>query len=64
MDKPRFKEGDWVKEKTGTRGMTVVGITQTGRDAKSYGKVRCRFKQEDGSDAEADFKESDLVPLN
>jgi uncharacterized protein YodC (DUF2158 family) len=63
MDKPKFKEGDWVKEKTGTRGMTVVASSQTDGQTDSS-KVRCRFKQEDGTDREENFKESDLVPLN
>jgi uncharacterized protein YodC (DUF2158 family) len=64
MDKLRLKEGDWVKERTGTKGMTVVALLQTSERINGPGLVRCRFKQDDGTEAEADFKESDLARLD
>jgi uncharacterized protein YodC (DUF2158 family) len=58
MKDPKFKEGDWVKEKNGTQGMTVVGYAK--EDCKA-GEVRCRYHAESGEEREASFSENDLV---
>jgi len=59
MSEPKFKEGEWVKEKNGTKGMTVVSNDESGS-----GEVLCRFKNEEGENIEQNFKEADLVPLD
>lgn len=56
MSKPKFEEGTWVKEKMGTKGMTVVSITG--------GEVRCAFDDEEGEPIEETFKEEDLELLD
>jgi len=56
MSNPKFEEGTWVKEKTGTKGMTVVSIND--------GEVLCKFDNEEGEPVEDTFREEDLVPLN
>jgi len=61
MNDPKFKEGDWVKEKNGTKGMTVVSNNEN--DSGFTGEVLCRFKNEEGENIEQNFKEADLVPL-
>jgi uncharacterized protein YodC (DUF2158 family) len=61
MDQSKFKEGDWVKEKTGTQGMTVVAYVTTG--SALTGEVRCRFTNAVGEAVEANFWEQDLVAL-
>ncbi|WP_439585013.1 hypothetical protein [Dyadobacter bucti] len=61
MDDTKFKEGDWVKEKNGTRGMTVVGYAKD--EAEGQGEVRCRYKTESGEETEAGFPEDDLVSI-
>ena len=55
-----FQEGDWVKEKNGTRGMTVASYGDG--DAGSR-KITCRFKDENGEEVEKTFDESELAPL-
>ena len=57
MENQKFKEGDWVKEKNGTQGMTVVGYSE------DSGEVKCRFKDGEDHDVEEMFKESDLIAL-
>lgn len=56
MNNPKFKEGDWVKEKTGTKGMTVVST--------SNGQVLCRLKTDDGQEIEESFNEEELALLS
>ncbi|SEI74283.1 hypothetical protein SAMN04487995_1978 [Dyadobacter koreensis] len=56
MSSPKFEEGTWVKEKTGTTGMTVISNID--------GEVRCKFDDENGEPTENTFREEDLVPLN
>lgn len=61
MSDPKFKEGDWVKEKNGTTGMTVVSNVE---DHSGFtGEVRVRYKNAEGENVESNFKESDLVAL-
>jgi len=60
MNDQKLKEGDWVKEKNGTRGMTVVGYA---KDDGEPGEVRCRYKTESGEETEASFSEDDLVSI-
>lgn len=59
MDKPKFEEGTWVKEKTGTKGMTVVENVVDEVTSEFAGEVRCRFNNA----VEDTFRESDLVAL-
>lgn len=59
MSESKFKEGEWVKEKNGTKGMTVVSNGENGS-----GEVLCRFKNEEGENIEQNFKVADLVPLD
>jgi uncharacterized protein YodC (DUF2158 family) len=61
MDQHKFKEGDWVKGKTGTQGMTVVTYITHGSDFA--GEVRCRFTNAVGEEVEENFWEEDLVAL-
>ncbi|MCF2447416.1 hypothetical protein L0657_25910 [Dyadobacter sp. CY345] len=56
MSKPTFEEGAWVKEKMGTKGMTVVSV--------SDGEVRCSFDDEEGEPIEETFREEDLEALD
>ncbi len=63
MNDMQFKEGEWVKEKNGTQGMTVVSyIKDEGMDGLT-GEVRCRFKNAVGESVEENFWEADLVKL-
>lgn len=55
MNNPKFRKGDWVKEKNGTRGMTVIGYTN--------GQVICGLKTEDGKEKKENFNEEDLALL-
>ena len=63
MSEPKFKEGDWVKEKNGTTGMTVVSnvIDETTNEFSK--SVRCRFKNSVGEEVEENFAEDNLVTL-
>ncbi len=63
MDKPKFEEGTWVKEKTGTKGMTVVENVVDEVTSEFAGEVRCRFNNAVGEPVEDTFRESDLVAL-
>jgi len=56
MENQKFKEGDWVKEKNGTQGMTVI-------DYADSGEVRCKFKDGENHEVEEKFKEEDLIAL-
>jgi uncharacterized protein YodC (DUF2158 family) len=56
MSISKFDEGAWVKEKTGTKGMTVVRYA-------SEGRVICKYSDEEGHDVEAEFAEEDLMIL-
>jgi uncharacterized protein YodC (DUF2158 family) len=56
MSNSKFSEGAWVKEKNGTKGMTVVRY-------ESSGKVVCKYADEEGHDVEGEFDEADLVTL-
>jgi len=60
MNDTKFKEGDWVKEKNGTRGMTVLGYVQGDGEP---GEVRCRYQTEAGEETEDSFSEDDLVSI-
>ncbi|MCE7042454.1 hypothetical protein [Dyadobacter sp. CY312] len=57
MENQKFKEGDWVKEKNGTQGMTVIGY------AHDSDEVRCKFRDNEEHDVEESFKEDDLIAL-
>jgi len=61
MNDPKFKEGDWVKEKMGTTGMTVVSNVE--ENSEFTGEVRCKYKNAEGEEIEGNFKEADLVSL-
>ncbi|WP_159473814.1 hypothetical protein [Dyadobacter sp. 3J3] len=61
MSKQKFNEGAWVKEQTGTKGMTVVRYVSE-QDSESA-TVVCRYADEDGHDVEGEFLEADLVSL-
>lgn len=63
MNEPKYKEGDWVKEKTGTQGMTVVSYNKDSVTSELTGEVRCRFKNSVGEEVENNFWEDDLVQL-
>ena len=63
MSEPQFKEGEWVKEKTGTQGMTVVSNNIDGETNEFTGEVRCRFKNSVDEEVESNFWEADLVKL-
>ena len=62
MSDQKFNEGAWVKEKTGTKGMTVVRYT-TDDEASESAKVICKYADEEGHDVEGEFSEEDLVAL-
>ena len=64
MSKPKFEEGTWVKEKTGTKGMTVVSNVVDRSSSEYAGNVLCKFKNAEGEEVEETFKEEDLVPLD
>ena len=64
MSKPKFEEGTWVKEKTGTKGMTVVSNVVDESSSEYSGEVLCKFTNAEGEEVEDTFKESDLVPLD
>jgi uncharacterized protein YodC (DUF2158 family) len=55
MENQKFKEGDWVKKKNGTQGMTVTGYEN--------GEVRCKYKDGEGHEIEESFQEEDLIAL-
>jgi uncharacterized protein YodC (DUF2158 family) len=57
MENQKFKEGDWVKKKNGTQGMTVIGYVNGNQE------VRCKFKNGEGQEVEDNFKEEDLISL-
>lgn len=57
MSDLKFKEGDWVKEKNGTQGMTVIGYEG------NAGQVRCQYKNAEGESVEKIFQEEELVKL-
>lgn len=61
MDNQKFNEGAWVKEKTGTKGMTVVRYVSQ-KDSESA-KVICKYADEEGHDVEGEFLEADLAAL-
>lgn len=61
MSDPKFKEGDWVKEKMGTTGMTVVSNVE--QNSEFTGEVTCKYKTAEGEEIEENFKEEDLVSL-
>lgn len=61
MSNQKFEEGAWVKEKTGTKGMTVVRYS-TEQNSESA-KVICKYADEEGHDVEGEFSETDLVSL-
>ncbi|REA60886.1 hypothetical protein DSL64_13370 [Dyadobacter luteus] len=63
MENHKFKEGDWVKEKNGTTGMTVVSYVSDTSGSEPSGEVRCRFKNATGEEVEENFWEQDLVTL-
>ncbi|HEV7381725.1 MAG TPA: hypothetical protein VGN64_18140 [Dyadobacter sp.] len=63
MENQEFKEGDWVKEKNGTTGMTVVEYIVDGATSEPTGEVRCRFKNATGDEIEENFWAQDLVTL-
>jgi uncharacterized protein YodC (DUF2158 family) len=63
MNKPKFEAGTWVKEKTGTKGMTVVTNVVDEVTFEFAGEVRCRFNNAVGDPVEATFRESELVAL-
>ncbi|GLU52108.1 hypothetical protein [Dyadobacter frigoris] len=63
MSKPKFNEGAWVKEKTGTKGMTVVSNITDKSTSEFSGKVICKYGDEEGHDVEGEFSEVDLVSL-
>lgn len=63
MNDPKFKEGDWVKDKNGTQGMTVVGYADGDTASGGPGEVRCRYKTETGEEKEESFPEEDLVQI-
>ena len=60
MSISKFSEGAWVKEKTGTRGMTVVRYAS---EDGSSGKVICKYADDEGHDVEGEFNEEDLMIL-
>lgn len=62
MSEPKFNEGAWVKEKTGTKGMTVVRYAAK-NDTSDSAKVICKYADEEGHDVEGEFSEADLVSL-
>jgi len=64
MGDPQFKEGDWVKDKNGTQGMTVVSYVKDTGNTEYTGEVRCRYKNSVGEEVESNFWEADLVKLN
>lgn len=64
MSNPKFEEGTWVKEKTGTRGMTVVSNVMNDSSAQFEGEVLCKFDNEEGESVEETFREEDLVILD
>lgn len=59
MSDQKFNAGAWVKEKTGTKGMTVVRYVTEGDSAK----IICKYADEEGHDVEGEFSEADLVSL-
>jgi uncharacterized protein YodC (DUF2158 family) len=61
MHESKFKEGDWVKVRTGTQGMTVVSYIT--KESTFTGEVRCRFTNAVGEQVEENFWEQDLVAL-
>lgn len=61
MSNQKFNEGAWVKEKTGTKGTTVVRYV-SGENSESA-KVICKYANEEGHDVEGEFSEADLVSL-
>jgi len=63
MNDPKFNEGDWVKQRNGTQGMTVVSYVKDGNDAELTGEIRCRFKNSVGEEVECNFWEDDLEAL-
>jgi uncharacterized protein YodC (DUF2158 family) len=63
MKEPKYKEGEWVKEKNGTQGMTVVENVVDSVTSDHTGEVRCRFKNSTGQEVESNFWEDDLLPL-
>jgi uncharacterized protein YodC (DUF2158 family) len=63
MEDQKFKEGDWVKEKNSTTGMTVVSYIEDSATGGQTGEVRCRFKNATGEQVEENFWAADLVAL-
>jgi uncharacterized protein YodC (DUF2158 family) len=63
MDDQQLKEGDWVKEKNGTQGMTVVAHVKDYHTSERTGEVKCRYKNSVGDTVESNFWEADLVRL-
>jgi uncharacterized protein YodC (DUF2158 family) len=62
MDEPRYKVGDWVKEKNGTQGMTVISYVRD-ENSSFTGEVRCQYKNAVGETVESTFWDDDLVKL-
>ena len=63
MEEQKFKEGDWVKEKNGTQGMTIVSYIIDGVTDEPTGEVRCRYKNANGEEVESNFWAEDLAEL-
>jgi len=63
MSDPKFEEGTWVKEKNGTKGMTIISNVVDETTYEYAGEVRCRFTNAVGEEVEDTFRESDLVLL-
>ncbi|MCF0057069.1 hypothetical protein [Dyadobacter sp. CY356] len=61
MSNQKFDAGAWVKEKTGTKGMTVVRYVSEGSDSEN---VICKYADEEGHDVEGEFPEADLISLD
>ncbi|TLV02524.1 hypothetical protein [Dyadobacter luticola] len=61
MDEQKFKAGDWVKEKNGTTGMSVVEYSVGG--SGDGGRVKVKYKNEENEEVEGEFAEDELVPL-
>ena len=63
MNEVQLKEGDWVKEKNGTQGMTVVAHVQDSRTKEPTGEVKCQYKNAVGETVESNFWEADLIKI-
>ncbi len=62
MTDQKFDTGAWVKEKTGTKGMTVVRYVSE-QESSEQKKVICKYADDEGHDVEGEFSESDLISL-